>query len=91
MTGYLRILVNPRDELAWKRVLGLYAKIGKATAEKVWCYVSTLSDPHAAVMTTGFKGCSTKGAVPGLSRFQETFRTLQARAAPARRSSSTSF
>jgi DNA helicase-2/ATP-dependent DNA helicase PcrA len=77
VTGYLRILLNPRDELAWKRVLGLYAKIGKATAEKVWCYVSTLSNPHAAVMTTGFKGCSTKGAIPGLSRFQETFRTLQ--------------
>jgi DNA helicase-2/ATP-dependent DNA helicase PcrA len=77
VTGYLRILVNPRDELAWKRVLGLYAKIGKTTAEKVWYYVSTLSDPHAAVQTTGFKGCSTKGAVPGLSRFQETFCTLQ--------------
>jgi len=77
VTGYLRILLNPRDELAWKRVLGLYAKIGRATAEKVWRYVSTLSNPHAAVLTTGFKGCSTKGAVPGLSRFQETFRTLQ--------------
>lgn len=77
VTGYLRILLNPRDELAWKRVLGLYAKIGKATVEKVWRYVSTLSDPIAAVLTTGFKECSTKGAVPGLGRFQETFRTLQ--------------
>jgi len=77
VTGYLRILVNPRDEIAWKRVLGLYAKIGKATAEKVWCYVSTFSDPHAAVLTTDFKRCSTKGAIHGLSRFQETFCTLQ--------------
>jgi DNA helicase-2/ATP-dependent DNA helicase PcrA len=76
VTGYLRILVNPRDEIAWKRVLGLYAKIGRVTAEKVWCYVSALSDPHAAVLTKDFKGCSTKGALPGLSRFQETFCTL---------------
>ena len=76
VTGYLRILVNPRDELAWKRVLGLYAKIGRVTAEKVWCYVSALSDPHAAVLTTDFKKCSTKGAIPGLGRFQETFCTL---------------
>ena len=76
VTGYLRILVNPRDEIAWKRVLGLYAKIGRVTADKVWCYVSALSDPHAAVLTKDFKGCSTKGAVPGLSRFQETFCTL---------------
>jgi DNA helicase II / ATP-dependent DNA helicase PcrA len=76
VTGYLRVLVNPRDELAWKRVLGLYAKIGRATADKVWCYLSSLSDPHAAVLTSDFKGCSTKGAVPGLSRFQETFCAL---------------
>jgi DNA helicase II / ATP-dependent DNA helicase PcrA len=76
VTGYLRILVNPRDEIAWKRILGLYAKIGRVTADKVWCYVSSLSDPHAAVLTKDFKGCSTKGAVPGLSRFQETFCVL---------------
>ena len=76
VTGYLRILVNPRDEIAWKRVLGLYAKIGRVTADKVWCYVSSLSDPHAAVLTKEFRGCSTKGAVPGLSRFQDTFCTL---------------
>ena len=77
VTGYLRILVNPRDELAWKRVLGLYAKIGRATAEKVWCYVSAFSNPHAAVLTGDFKGCATKGAIAGLSRFQKTFCTLQ--------------
>lgn len=77
VTGYLRILVNPRDELAWKRVLGLYPKIGKATVEKLWRYISTPADPHAAALTPGFKGCSTKGAVPGLGRFQETFRALQ--------------
>ena len=35
VTGFLRILVNPLDEMAWKRVLGLYPKIGCATAEKV--------------------------------------------------------
>jgi DNA helicase-2/ATP-dependent DNA helicase PcrA len=77
VTGYLRILVNPRDELAWKRVLGLYPKIGKATTEKVWRYVSAFSDPQAAVLTGDFKGCAAKGAIAGLSRFQKTFCTLQ--------------
>jgi DNA helicase-2/ATP-dependent DNA helicase PcrA len=76
VTGYLRILVNSRDELAWKRVLGLYTKIGRATADKVWRYLSAFSDPHAAVLTKDFKGCSTKGAAPGLCRFQETFCAL---------------
>ena len=76
VTAYLRILVNPRDEIAWKRVLGLYEKIGKVTAEKVWRFVSRISDPHAAVLTEDFKGCVPRSATPGLCRFQETFRAL---------------
>jgi DNA helicase-2/ATP-dependent DNA helicase PcrA len=76
VTAYLRILVNPRDELAWKRVLSLYEKIGRVTADKVWRFVSRLSDPHAAVLTENFKGCAPRSATPGLGRFQETFRAL---------------
>ena len=73
VTAYLRIIVNPRDELAWKRVLGLYPKIGKATAEKIWRYLSGLSNPHSAVHEADFCGCAVKTAIPGLKRFQETF------------------
>ncbi len=76
VTAYLRILFNPGDELAWKRVLGLYAKIGRVTADKVWRYLSRHSDPHAAVLTEEFIKCAPKSAAPGLSRFQETFRVL---------------
>jgi DNA helicase II / ATP-dependent DNA helicase PcrA len=76
VTAYLRILVNPRDELAWKRVLSLYEKIGRVTADKVWRFVSRLSDPHAAVLTENFKGCAPRSATQGLGRFQETFRAL---------------
>jgi DNA helicase II / ATP-dependent DNA helicase PcrA len=76
VTAYLRILVNPRDELAWKRVLGFYAKIGRVTAEKVWRFVSGLSDPHAAVFTEDFKKCAPRSAAPGLGCFQEAFRAL---------------
>jgi DNA helicase-2/ATP-dependent DNA helicase PcrA len=76
VTAYLRILVNPRDEIAWKRVLGLYEKIGKVTAEKVWRFVSCISDPHAAVLMEDFKGCAPRSATPGLCRFQETFRAI---------------
>lgn len=76
VTAYLRILVNPRDEISWKRVLGFYSKIGKATADKIWKYVSGLSDPHAAVFTEEFKRCAPRSAAPGLCCFQETFRAL---------------
>ncbi len=48
--AYLKIACNPRDELAWKRVLQLYPKVGKATAEKIWRLISSLkTDPGAAL------------------------------------------
>ncbi|MBU2227819.1 MAG: ATP-dependent helicase, partial [Proteobacteria bacterium] len=76
VTGYLRILVNPRDEMAWRRVLGLYAKIGRATAEKVWRFIAGRSDPHAAILTEEFTKSATRTAIQSLTRFQETFRRL---------------
>jgi DNA helicase-2/ATP-dependent DNA helicase PcrA len=50
VSAYLKIISNPLDELAWKRVLRLYPRIGKATAEKIWRTISSgVSDPKAAV------------------------------------------
>ncbi|MEK7723219.1 MAG: ATP-dependent helicase, partial [Acidobacteriota bacterium] len=34
--SYLRILVNPRDELAWKRLLKMIPSVGNATANKIY-------------------------------------------------------
>jgi DNA helicase-2/ATP-dependent DNA helicase PcrA len=34
--SYLRIIVNPRDELAWKRVLKMIPRVGNATANRVY-------------------------------------------------------
>ena len=36
VVSYLRIVVNPRDELAWKRVLKMIPGIGNATANRVY-------------------------------------------------------
>ncbi|HSR12463.1 MAG TPA: ATP-dependent helicase [Thermodesulfobacteriota bacterium] len=53
--AYLRVIYNPRDELAWKRVLQLYPKVGKATAEKIWRLVSSgPSDPWVAMDSREF-------------------------------------
>src|SRR5689334_1244653 len=34
--SYLRIIVNPRDELAWKRILKMIPGIGRATANRIY-------------------------------------------------------
>jgi DNA helicase-2/ATP-dependent DNA helicase PcrA len=36
VVAYLRIIVNPRDELAWKRILKLVPGVGNATANRIY-------------------------------------------------------
>ncbi|MCG6533751.1 MAG: ATP-dependent helicase [Syntrophales bacterium LBB04] len=78
VVAYLRILANPLDELAWKRALGLYNKIGKATAEKVWRFVSKQESPMEGALSEGFVKCAPKGAAPGLTQCQATLKDLLA-------------
>jgi len=39
VASYLKVAVNPKDELAWKRILKLVPRVGKATAEKIWLLI----------------------------------------------------
>ncbi len=45
VAAHLKIVSNPKDELAWKRILKLYPRVGKATAEKIWNVVEGMEDP----------------------------------------------
>ncbi|MEJ7847411.1 MAG: ATP-dependent helicase [Pyrinomonadaceae bacterium] len=42
--SYLRIIVNPRDELAWKRILKMIPGVGNKTANKIF---ESMSEPGA--------------------------------------------
>ncbi len=44
--SYLRIIVNPRDELAWKRILKMIPSVGNATANRIY-EAMVLSEPPA--------------------------------------------
>ncbi|HOD34641.1 MAG TPA: ATP-dependent helicase [Syntrophales bacterium] len=76
VTAYLRLLVNPFDETAWKRVLLLYDKIGKTTAEKIWRWLSARPDPLSAARSGQAAGIVSKGAQAGYGRFVKTLETL---------------
>jgi DNA helicase-2/ATP-dependent DNA helicase PcrA len=58
VAAYLKIAVNGKDELAWKRILKLLPRVGKATAEKIWTLVE--KDAFGDV-----KGSIPKGAQKG--------------------------
>lgn len=49
--SYLRIIVNPRDELAWKRILKLIPGVGNATANRIFESIAT--DPVSTAFGSG--------------------------------------
>jgi len=77
VVSYLRIVENPRDELAWRRVLGLYPKIGKVTIDKIWNVLAKQTDPLLALMEDSFLKQIPKGAVAGVEKCRETFREIR--------------
>jgi len=47
VVSYLRVIVNPRDELAWKRILKMIPGVGRATANRIYESIA-LSEPPAS-------------------------------------------
>jgi DNA helicase II / ATP-dependent DNA helicase PcrA len=47
--SYLRIIVNPRDELAWKRILKMIPSVGTATANKIFESIAYTENPLAII------------------------------------------
>ncbi|MGE0127419.1 MAG: ATP-dependent helicase [Blastocatellales bacterium] len=78
VTAYLRLIVNPRDELAWKRVLKLIPKIGNATAGRVWERLAYAAEPLALVRADEFAGSLPKNAAAGWREFAELIKNLTA-------------
>ena len=76
VTSYLRLIVNPRDELAWKRVLKLIPKIGNATALRVWERLAYASEPLALVRGDEFAGSLPKNAAAGWREFADLIKNL---------------
>jgi DNA helicase-2/ATP-dependent DNA helicase PcrA len=51
VVAFLRVMINPTDEIAWKRILKMSPRIGKKTADRVYEYVRTFQDPLALFTT----------------------------------------
>jgi DNA helicase-2/ATP-dependent DNA helicase PcrA len=77
-TSYLRIVANPMDEMAWKRIFVLYPKIGRGTAHKLWEVLSTGSDPLRAIESEKVYQVIKKGTAEGWKRLCATLKRLDA-------------
>ena len=76
VTSYMRVLVNPGDELAWRRLLLMYPKIGKITFEKIWKYLSKKENPLDAIFSDEFIRFAPKAAFYGLEECRKTINML---------------
>ncbi|HEY8462203.1 MAG TPA: ATP-dependent helicase, partial [Blastocatellia bacterium] len=78
VTAYIRLIANPRDEMAWKRVLKLIPKIGNATASRVWERLAYAPEPLALARAGDFAANLPKGAAAGWREFVELINNLTA-------------
>ncbi len=58
--AFLRIIVNPKDELSWKRALKIFPRIGERSASAIWEAIGAWPDPLSA-----FRALDTKAAELG--------------------------
>ena len=72
--SFLKIIVNQKDEIGWKRILKLIPGIGNITAGKLWDFIHTSEKPVDAIHNA--HRLVPKKAVEGFNVFLEMLRTL---------------
>ncbi len=86
--AFLRIVVNPKDELSWKRALKIFPRVGERSAAAVWEAIGGRPDPLASFCERdGFKGIELpRGAQAALLPFRSLLARLESpsvRSSPA--------
>ena len=76
--AFLRIVVNPKDELSWKRALKIFPRVGERTASAVWEAIGGRPDPLAAFREREGKGIDLpRGADAALKPFRSLLARLE--------------
>jgi DNA helicase-2/ATP-dependent DNA helicase PcrA len=82
--AFLRILHNPRDELAWHRLLKLLPGIGGALARRFWRHIAATAQPLEAAATEEAHRLAPASARPGLAQFVELLQAARPLQQPGR-------
>ena len=75
--SYLKIIDNPRDEIAWKRIMVEIPRIGVRTADKIWDILKSSADPLSIISGDKIPAAISSGARPGWGKFALTIRELK--------------
>ncbi len=77
--AYLRMIINPHDELAWERVLRLQEGIGAVYARQIWTSLKARSNPLAeAIQDRAGEGLPSRAGA-GWKQLCRTLRELTSR------------
>jgi len=79
----LRIVQNPRDELAWFRALNLLPRVGGGLARRLWLEISSSPDPLARARDEAARSVFPAGAREFYDEFLGLLAKIAALAAPA--------
>jgi DNA helicase-2/ATP-dependent DNA helicase PcrA len=77
--AFLKIVVNPKDELSWKRALKLFPRVGERSASAVWQAIGGRPDPLASFREReGSRGIDLpRGAAAALNPFRALLSRLE--------------
>lgn len=80
VAAFLRLVDNPKDELAWKRTLQMLPAVGKATANQLWLRLNGAEDP---IQELKFAAAGAHKYSIHLSRFAQLVDQLRIDSRPA--------
>jgi DNA helicase-2/ATP-dependent DNA helicase PcrA len=80
VVSYLRVIHNPFDEMAWRRLIRFLPGIGRAITDKIWEMLSGMEDPRESVRGDEIRKLLPSRAKEGWNRFAGIIHDLQERA-----------
>ncbi|MBI3321091.1 MAG: ATP-dependent helicase [Candidatus Omnitrophica bacterium] len=80
VTAHLKVLENPFDEIAWRRLWLMLPRVGQATAARLWDAMAKSANPLEAAMSASIGLGLPLAAQAHLKRFQHDLRMLKAAA-----------
>ncbi|MCD6574475.1 ATP-dependent helicase [Candidatus Aerophobetes bacterium] len=77
VTAYLKVMVNSKDELSWKRIFKMLKGVGNVTADRLWKDLMSSGDPLGRIESGGIKRVFPRKVPPEWAGFVENIKFLQ--------------
>jgi len=77
IVAYLKVIVNPKDELSWKRLFKMLPGVGRVTADRLWRYLLESEYPLEKLKSEEIRSIFPRKVPSEWLKFTEIISTLQ--------------